>query len=32
MRWFRHKVAGGLGFEDTVRRVVNRPRHARAVA
>jgi Polysaccharide deacetylase len=31
MRWFRHKVAGGLGFEDTVRRVVNRSRHARSV-
>jgi peptidoglycan/xylan/chitin deacetylase (PgdA/CDA1 family) len=30
MRWFRHKVAGGLGFEDTVRRAVNRGRHTGA--
>jgi peptidoglycan/xylan/chitin deacetylase (PgdA/CDA1 family) len=30
MRWFRRKAAGGLGFEDTVRRVVNRRRYAGA--
>jgi peptidoglycan/xylan/chitin deacetylase (PgdA/CDA1 family) len=30
MRWFRHKAAGGLGFEDTVRRLVNRGRYAGA--
>ena len=28
MRWFRHKAAGGLGFEDTVRRALNRRRYA----
>ena len=28
-RWFRHKVAGGLAFEDTMRTAVNRVRHAR---
>jgi peptidoglycan/xylan/chitin deacetylase (PgdA/CDA1 family) len=26
MRWFRHKVAGGLAFEDTVRRATHRAR------
>jgi peptidoglycan/xylan/chitin deacetylase (PgdA/CDA1 family) len=30
MRWFRHKVAGGLGLEDTLRRVLNRGRYATA--
>ena len=30
MRWFRHKVAGGLGFEDTLRRLLNRGRYAGA--
>ena len=30
MRWFRRKVAGGLGFEDTLRRAVNRRRYASA--
>jgi peptidoglycan/xylan/chitin deacetylase (PgdA/CDA1 family) len=30
MRWFRRKAAGGLGFEDTVRRAVNRRRYANA--
>ncbi len=29
-RWFRNKVAGGMGFEDTVRRAVNRARYASA--
>jgi peptidoglycan/xylan/chitin deacetylase (PgdA/CDA1 family) len=29
-RWFRRKVAGGLGFEDTLRRVLNRRRYAGA--
>ena len=29
-RWFRHKVAGGLGFEDTLRRALNRRRYAGA--
>jgi peptidoglycan/xylan/chitin deacetylase (PgdA/CDA1 family) len=28
MRWFRHKVAGGLAFEDTFRRAVTRVRNA----
>jgi hypothetical protein len=27
-RWFRRKVAGGLGFEDTLRRALNRRRYA----
>lgn len=27
-RWFRRKVAGGLGFEDTLRQVLNRRRYA----
>jgi peptidoglycan/xylan/chitin deacetylase (PgdA/CDA1 family) len=27
MRWFRHKVAGGMAFEDTLRRAVNRRRY-----
>jgi peptidoglycan/xylan/chitin deacetylase (PgdA/CDA1 family) len=27
MRWFRHKAAGGLAFEDTVRRGMNRIRY-----
>jgi peptidoglycan/xylan/chitin deacetylase (PgdA/CDA1 family) len=30
MRWFRHKLAGGLALEDAVRRVVNRGRYAGA--
>ena len=30
MRWFRHKAAGGLGFEDTLRRLLNRGRYASA--
>ena len=30
MRWFRHKAAGGLGLEDTLRRVLNRGRYATA--
>ncbi len=30
MRWFRHKVAGGLGFEDTLRRLLNHGRYASA--
>jgi len=30
MRWFRRKVAGGLTFEDTVRRALNRRRYATA--
>jgi len=30
MRWFRHKAAGGLAFEDTLRRVLNRGRYAGA--
>jgi peptidoglycan/xylan/chitin deacetylase (PgdA/CDA1 family) len=30
MRWFRHKVTGGMAFEDDVRRVVNRRRYAGA--
>jgi peptidoglycan/xylan/chitin deacetylase (PgdA/CDA1 family) len=29
-RWFRRKVAGGLGFEDTVRQALNRRRYAGA--
>ncbi len=29
-RWFEHKVRGGLGFEDSVRRVLNRRRYAGA--
>jgi peptidoglycan/xylan/chitin deacetylase (PgdA/CDA1 family) len=28
MRWFRAKVAGGMGFEDDVRRTVNRWRYS----
>jgi len=28
MRWFRRKVTGGLAFEDTVRRALNRRRYA----
>ena len=28
MRWFRHKVGGGMAFEDTLRRAVNRKRYA----
>ena len=27
-RWFRRKVAGGLGLEDTLRRALNRRRYA----
>jgi len=30
MRWFRRKAAGGLGFEDTVRRALNRRRYTGA--
>jgi peptidoglycan/xylan/chitin deacetylase (PgdA/CDA1 family) len=30
MRWFRHKVAGGMAFEDTLRRAINRRRYAGA--
>jgi peptidoglycan/xylan/chitin deacetylase (PgdA/CDA1 family) len=30
MRWFRAKVAGGMGFEDDVRRTVNRWRYSGA--
>jgi peptidoglycan/xylan/chitin deacetylase (PgdA/CDA1 family) len=30
MRWFRRKVAGGLAFEDAVRRALNRHRYATA--
>jgi peptidoglycan/xylan/chitin deacetylase (PgdA/CDA1 family) len=30
MRWFRHKAAGGLGLEDTLRRLLNRGRYAGA--
>jgi peptidoglycan/xylan/chitin deacetylase (PgdA/CDA1 family) len=30
MRWFRRKVAGGMRFEDDVRRLVNRKRYAGA--
>ena len=30
MRWFRHKVVGGMAFEDTLRRTVNRRRYAGA--
>ena len=30
MRWFRRKVAGGLRFEDTLRRLLNRGRYASA--
>ena len=29
-RWFRHKVAGGMAFEDLLRRTVNRRRYAAA--
>jgi peptidoglycan/xylan/chitin deacetylase (PgdA/CDA1 family) len=32
MRWFRHKVAGGMAFEDTLRRAVNRTRYAGATS
>jgi hypothetical protein len=28
MRWFRHKLAGGMTFEETVRGVLNRRRYA----
>jgi hypothetical protein len=30
MQWFRHKVAGGMAFEDTLRRTINRRRYASA--
>ncbi len=30
LRWFRHKVAGGMTLEDSMRRVLNRRRYARA--
>lgn len=32
MSWFRHKAAGGLRFEDDLRRVVNRRRYAGATS
>jgi hypothetical protein len=32
MRWFRHKVHGGMALEDDVRRAVNRVRHRDAVS
>jgi peptidoglycan/xylan/chitin deacetylase (PgdA/CDA1 family) len=28
LRWFRHKAVGGLAFEDTLRRTLNRRRYA----
>jgi peptidoglycan/xylan/chitin deacetylase (PgdA/CDA1 family) len=31
MRWFKRKVAGGMRFEDDVRRLVNRKRYASAI-
>jgi hypothetical protein len=30
MRWFAHKVGGGMAFEDTLRRTINRRRYATA--
>jgi peptidoglycan/xylan/chitin deacetylase (PgdA/CDA1 family) len=30
MRWFHKKVAGGMGFEDTLRRSLNRVRYSRS--
>ena len=30
MRWFAHKVGGGMAFEDTLRRTINRRRYAAA--
>jgi peptidoglycan/xylan/chitin deacetylase (PgdA/CDA1 family) len=30
MRWFRHKVAGGLAFEDRLRQLLNRRRYSSA--
>ena len=32
MRWFEHKLAGGLSLEDGVRRLANRTRYAGASA
>ncbi len=32
MTWFRRKLAGGMGFEDDLRRLLDRRRHAGAVA
>ena len=32
MRWFERKVAGGMGFEDSLRRLVNRRRYAGATS
>ena len=31
MKFFERKLAGGMGLEDSFRRVVNRVRYARAV-
>jgi peptidoglycan/xylan/chitin deacetylase (PgdA/CDA1 family) len=31
MRWFRHKAAGGMAVEDTLRRAANRSRYSHAV-
>jgi hypothetical protein len=30
MRWFRHKLDGGMGLEDRVRELINRRRYAGA--
>ena len=30
MRWFKHKVAGGMAFEDTLRRSLNQVRYSRS--
>ncbi|HEX9505793.1 MAG TPA: polysaccharide deacetylase family protein, partial [Acidimicrobiia bacterium] len=32
MRWFQHKVNGGMAAEDTLRRLINRRRYASAVS
>jgi len=32
MTWFRHKAAGGMRFEDDLRRILNRRRYAEATA
>lgn len=31
LRWFRHKATGGMAFEDALRRLLDRRRHAGAV-
>jgi hypothetical protein len=31
MRWFRRKAAGGMAFEDSLRRLLDRRRHAEAI-